>query len=370
LVCASVLVALLLGARSPAFVEHTYARGVSPLLVRTMSALTGAVPFSLAEIVIYGIAARALFLLVRGVVRVFRRRVRWGVALASLGHRLLRLALLLAAVFYLTWGLNYQRAPLTTRLSLVEFASAADRAAQVTELEALCRQAMTATNEAYRQAHGCDDVGAPSAWPGTRAELEAALDAGLDAAGYDVGTEATFLGARGRSKTLLLSPLLSQLRLSGFFFPWTGEANVNGAQPWCDLPQVIAHEKAHQRGIAREDEAELMGYLGCAHSDHPYVRYSAYFFAVWLLRRDLRQADFERAHAIDALRLPGVVRDEKAVIAYWARYETKVAEIATRVNHTYLRTHGIVEGVANYGAVSKLLLAYARTRGSVVPARR
>ena len=33
---------------------------------------------------------------------------------------------------------------------------------------------------------------------------------------------------------------------------------------------------AHQRGIAREDEANFIAFLVCMASDDPYIRYSGY----------------------------------------------------------------------------------------------
>ncbi len=367
--CASVLVGLLLASLSETFVEKIYARAISPALCRLLSSITGLLPFSVAELFVVGLTLAGVFLCARGAWRIARRPATWLATLRAGGARVLRLGLLIGAVFYLTWGVNYQRRPLAQRLSLVELARATDRAAQAQELEGLCRALVEATNAAYRQAHGCDDSGVPSTWPDSRAGLEASLDAGLDAAGYELGTEATFSGARGRSKSLLLSALMCHLRLSGFFFPWTGEANVNAAQPGWNMPQVIAHEKAHQRGIAREDEAEFLGYLACALSQHAYARYSASLFALEILRRDLRRFDVRRVESIETDLLPGVRRDEAANIAFWARYDGPVGRVATQVNHTYLITHGIAEGVANYSAVSKLLIAYARTRGSVVPQR-
>ena len=73
---------------------------------------------------------------------------------------------------------------------------------------------------------------------------------------------------------------MSRLGLSGFYMPFTGEPNFNDAQPDFDLPYVIAHEKAHQRGFAREDEANFIAFLVCVNSTDPYLRYSGYLNAL------------------------------------------------------------------------------------------
>lgn len=43
---------------------------------------------------------------------------------------------------------------------------------------------------------------------------------------------------------------MSRINYTGFFFPYTAEANVNVDSPLCMLPSTIAHELAHQRGVA------------------------------------------------------------------------------------------------------------------------
>ena len=55
--------------------------------------------------------------------------------------------------------------------------------------------------------------------------------------------------------------MLSYLGISGIFIPFTCEANVNATLPDWEIPFTACHELAHQRGFAREDEANYVGYL-------------------------------------------------------------------------------------------------------------
>ncbi|NIR77793.1 MAG: DUF3810 domain-containing protein, partial [Gemmatimonadetes bacterium] len=75
-------------------------------------------------------------------------------------------------------------------------------------------------------------------------------------------------------KTLGVTGLIDFLDIAGVYIPFTGEANVSGAQPDLSFPAVAAHEQAHQRGIARENEATFAGVLAAIHADDPLVRYS------------------------------------------------------------------------------------------------
>ncbi|TKC08749.1 DUF3810 domain-containing protein [Pedobacter frigoris] len=76
-------------------------------------------------------------------------------------------------------------------------------------------------------------------------------------------------------KPVLNSWLITKIGIEGYYSPLSGEANVNMRLPTVALPFVTCHEIAHQLGIAREDEANLIGYLVASHSDNAYFRYSA-----------------------------------------------------------------------------------------------
>ena len=61
-------------------------------------------------------------------------------------------------------------------------------------------------------------------------------------------------GAPLRAKGVKLSRLMSYIDFTGFFFPFTGEANVNTDFPPSLFAATVAHELAHQRGVAKEQD--------------------------------------------------------------------------------------------------------------------
>ncbi len=79
-----------------------------------------------------------------------------------------------------------------------------------------------------------------------------------------------------RVKPVMLSELMSYTHITGFYSFFTGEANINIAFPDYTIPYTAAHELAHQRGIAREDEANFVAFLVCTASDDTYIQYSGY----------------------------------------------------------------------------------------------
>jgi hypothetical protein len=155
--------------------------------------------------------------------------------------------------------------------------------------------------------------------------------------------------------------------LSGFYCPFTGEANVNASVPAAYRAHTIAHEKAHQRGIHPENEANFLGFLAGISSHDPVARYSALLFAQRQLLRALLSAGArDEAKELIDRRLPGVQRDVDDLNAYWSRYVGPARRIATRVNDAYLKTNRVHDGVLAYGRSVELIVAWARSRGGHV----
>jgi hypothetical protein len=76
-------------------------------------------------------------------------------------------------------------------------------------------------------------------------------------------------------KPVLISWAITKIGIEGYYNPLSGEANVNMMLPNVNLPFVTCHEIAHQLGIGREDEANLVGYLAAINSKDKFFQYSA-----------------------------------------------------------------------------------------------
>lgn len=366
LACATVLGALWALSRSPAFVENDYARGISLQVGRALSMVSGLVPASLAEIALASLVTYALVAIAVVTIHLLRRERSIVNVVLSGGLRTATAAMIVLSIFYLVWGLNYARAPLAARLGWTPIdrpASDDEARRQTDELATLTSQLIDATNQAYREALGTDDLGRPSERSGTAAALDATLDAAYASVPARLGLEPGVADGRGPAKPLLTSPLMNHLRLGGFYFPWTGEANYNRLVPAPDLPHAVAHEKAHQRGIALEDEANFIGYIACILSDDPYLRYSGYLFGQEQLLGELARRDLPRARQLVGLRMKGVERDVAFIREFWRQYEGRAAALSEAVNDQYLRSQGERRGTAAYAASRSLIVLFARHNG-------
>jgi hypothetical protein len=347
----------------PAFAEDFYARGVGAGISRGLSAVSGMLPTSVGELAVvlafgwWAVAgASAAWQVARR-----RRRLLNALACGVLGFS--TFALSATALFYLLWGVNYLRPPLVERQQWQAHALAPEsRAAQSNELAALCEQLVEATNREYFAATGSEDLGAPSAPLAGLQVLDASIEEAFVQVQRDLDLEASFAAPRARAKPVALSSVMNWMHISGFYFPWTGEANYNRLQPAVSLPHVIAHEKAHQRCVTSEDEANFLGFAACIRADDPYVRYSGYLFAQRQLLSELMQLDAVKAQELLKQRFPGVQRDVDDVRRYWSRLEQgaagAVGKVSAQVNDTYLKLNQVDGGIQSYRMSAKLLIVY------------
>jgi len=126
---------------------------------------------------------------------------------------------------------------------------------------------------------------------------------------------------------------------------------------------VIAHEKAHQRGVTSEDEANFFGFLACTSSDDTYVRYAGLLMAQRLLLPELGAIDAARAKGIIEKRFKGVQRDADAVRAFIMAHAGVVSNVGRAVNNAYLKANRVTAGVKSYQLSAQLILVFAEFNG-------
>ncbi len=360
---AAYAVSLLLS-RLPSLTERLYGETLGLWIAWLLSRATGWIPLALGEFLVLALLLRQL---VGGTVAlrdVLKSQRHWANALAGGVLRLGQDVGVLVASFYVLWGFNYSRAELDRRLEWSTLAGI-----EAAELIDLTNQLVTAANESYREIHGTDDAGEPTRLPADRAEIEDAIVTGWHRARRQLDLP-LLTASYGRVKTPLFTPWYELVGVAGFYFPYTGEANLRAGIPAVDQPKMLAHEEAHQRGVAREDEANFWGYLSAANAPNAYARYSAFVFAQQQLMAALARVDREQWLALAAARLPGVRRDIEDSSEYWRQFRGRGTRIGTRVNDAFLRTNRVAGGIYSYSRSALLLISYARAhRGQLIPSR-
>lgn len=313
-------------------------------LKRTLGALCSLAPFSVAEVLVIAAVVIVVLYLIVFLVDLVRRKDRKRI----LYPRILGLAcaaLTLYAGFCLLWGVNYYIDGFQDKSGL---RAQGVSVAQLTEVtERFASELNRLSGGVARDENGVfavprDEIynAAPTIYRGVEEEYP-------------------FLAMTDHTpKRVMFSKLMSQTNFTGFFFPFTGEANLNDHSPACLLPATIAHEMAHQRSIASEQECNFLAVLVCDKSGNAAYEYSGALFGFIHLSNALYKADREAWSAIHATLNEEVQADLRDNNAYWAQFESQTAEISQDVYDNFLKSYGEESGIQSYGEVVDLLIAY------------
>lgn len=359
--------------RAPATVERCYVDAIGPRLQGLVAAVSGALPgVSLAEWIEVAAIAGALgwlALLGRWLWRPPARGRAWVLVDAAL-----QVWVALAAVgllFYALWGLAYARPPAEERFGWTRDGAPLppiDAAELAAHADALVDEA----NALYLDLHGWpDDLrdtrvrgAGPEDAPDRGRRALARVDRAVDL-GYVRMVEAeklheTVALGRGPAKPLVTSIVFAYLGIGGFYFPFTAEANIQLGPPEWTMPHTVAHEKAHQRFAASENEANFYGFLACVYAEDTLLRYGGTMFAQRQVLSALRRVDPMAFRRIIARRYPGVQRDVNASHDYWQRFQGPANTFGDMVNDRYLRLNGVEGGVESYSRSVTLVVEWLR----------
>ena len=280
-------------------------------------------------------------------------QVRCLVSRPQKGRRAVRLALTVLCVglsvyagFCLLWGVFYGADSFQDKSGLKV------RGGTVAELTALtecfAREVSAAGDQVQRDENGCFAVPRSEIFAEAMSAYDGVVQV-FDCLKKPAVMPKAFVSSRG----------MSYLDFSGFYFPFTGEANLNDESPAAYLPANICHEMAHQQGIATEQECNFVAIMAATSADSAAYRYAGYLMGYVHLANALYRVD-QAAWQTIRDSLPDTVRaDLRQNSAYWARFDGLVNTAATKVYDGFLKSNGLTDGVQNYGTVVDLLLAYS-----------
>jgi hypothetical protein len=316
-------------------VEQFYSTGAFPPLQHALTASSNLVSFALFDALLLAIVAWWLVALGRDLAG--RRSRSTGDAISRAILRVIVTAAGVYLLFLLTWGLNYRRVPLTSKIHFDETAITASAARE------MARRIADELNALYVDAHSELTLGNPV----TARSFADAFARAQEAAGV------RRLARPARPKRSLLDPYFRAAAVEGMTDPFFLETLVAGGLLPFERPFVVAHEWSHLAGFADEGEANFVGWLTCVQGSHA-ARYSGWLslyreFAASLTARD-------RAAVAGRLR-PGPRNDLRAIAERVSRQmRPAVSDAGWRVYDTYLRANRIEAGAASYREVVRLVL--------------
>lgn len=314
---------------------------------RLLSFLTVWIPFSLAEGLLLSLPVLVVALIVVAAKKYSRS---WRAAGVYVG----KLAAVLCAVgilFVLCFAPGYYGTTLDKKLGL-------DRQpVSAAELEATARW-LSAELKAVSDNLIFTSGESSSSMPFSYSEMNDRLMEAYDSFTGKTGFPDQFYS---RTKRVMLSEPMSYTHITGVYSFFTGEANINVNFPDYTIPFTAAHELAHQRGVAREDEANMVAFLVCMESDDDYIRYSGLLSVYEYVASALASADRQAYRSVWNELPANVQQEERAYSVFFEKYrENTAATVSNTVNNAYLQSQGSKEGTRSYNMVVDLTVAYYR----------
>ena len=316
-------------------VERVYSRAFYPVLQNGLTWASSLVPFALLDLALITLSAIWIISVVR------RWRARGPAAALRVGAAsLVTMASIVFLVFLAFWGLNYRRVPLEARLEYDRARVTRDATIQFAEL-------------VVERVNSLEPRKAPTAY-----SHEALTRAFADT---QRRLSATRTARPAAPKTSLFSWYLRMAGIDGMVAPWFLEILVNPEVLPVEYPFTLMHEWAHLAGYANESEANFVAWLTCLAADER-AQYSGWLEAYQYTRAALPR---ETRGELDRRLAPAVVADLRAIAERLGSVDPAVSGFARNVYDSYLRSQGVDEGIASYGAMLRLMLGTTFQNGWV-----
>jgi len=335
----------------PNFIEDFYSSFFYKIIANILSAITGFIPFSLAELIIVSFFTFILWYISKTIFKLYRsKNKRLGILKNSILN-ILALSGVIYFSFQLLWGFNYQRFTLDKVFQLDV------RNSSSSELSNLCKILINNSNTMRGKIK--ENQNGVMELPYNKKNILKTAQLGYDTASLRYPK---LKGIYGTPKGILLSIPMCYTGITGFYFPFTNEANVNMAEPDSFLPFTTAHEMAHQRGFAKEDEANYIAYIVCINHPDINFQYSGALTALSYSFSALRKSDNNKFKQLISTCSSGVLNDLNYNQRFWKGYSGPIEVMGEKINDTYLKSQNQESGTKSYGAMVDLLLAQYRKK--------
>lgn len=314
----------------PDLVLSYYSNGIYPYISILLRWISSIFPFALGDI-LYGLI---IILLVRQVVKFFIRikKIGWNKDdRITIPIIILNTFLVCYISFKILWGLNYARPTIANQLYIT------DEKYNDKQLISLGNLFIEKVNKLQHQ------LSPNLKYNITQLREKAVIDY------QNLAQRNQFFQYRATAvKPVLNSWVISKIGIEGYYNPLSGEANINTKLPAWVLPFVTCHEMAHQLGIAKEDEANLVAYLVGNSSKDLNFQYSVNYN---MLRYILLEIRFKSPKDYIAMRdkiSPKVLANFKAENDFWAKYDGHMSNYMGVAFDKFLKLNNQKKGIKSY----------------------
>lgn len=309
-----------------------YMRVIYPVVAIVLSFISNIFSFSLYDIFLIV----AVLLLIKLIVFVIIRKISFSEFLFSL----IRFMMVIVFWFYFSWGIAYFREDFYGRSDVKEMAF---------DPEIFRDFAVRFIDRANLYYADCTDM--------DRHEVRRDIELS-----YRIMYETlriSYPNGKRKPKPMMFESVYSKMGVSGYFGPFFNEIHVNNYSLNFTYPFTLAHEMAHQFGIATESEANLYAFVVCNRSGDEKIRYSAYLSTLRYVLNDIHKFLPEEYESLVSSIRPEIIADLRRNREHWlAVRDESLSDVQDRVYDAYLKTNKVSSGQANYSEVVGLLISY------------
>lgn len=291
-------------------VEEWYATGVYIYIAKVLQLFLGWLPFSVGDLLYIAAIIYIIFTLHKS----FKRPI-----LKTL-NRLFKIGSMVWLLFHFLWGFNYYRTSIQEQFNL-------------------------AKGEVKKE-----EVVAFTNYTLTQANL------------YSNPQPITHNSQPSPVKPSLFGILGNYMGYGGYYNPFTGEAQINSHMPDFMLPYIAVHEAAHQKGYAKESEANFIGYIDAMNSGDNALLYSSNLEMFLYANRALRRFDSTLAKQNMERLSPRIKKDLADYKVFAEKYYGPVDKFITWFYTGFLNFNNQPEGMMSYNRGMVYAMRYVSRR--------
>nr|WP_314278018.1 DUF3810 family protein [uncultured Peptostreptococcus sp.] len=164
-------------------------------------------------------------------------------------------------------------------------------------------------------------------------------------------------GKYSKAKLSIYSPVFDALGIDARYYIFTNEVSINKGLPDIYKPFLVSKYMAHQRGIAREDEAFFFAYLAGINNTDPNIKYSAYISALSMMTQSM-MFDNKVEYNYYVSNMDRNIRVDMEKVSEYRARTTYGKSIINQVKYTFKRLNGDLRQDSLEKEVSSLITSY------------
>ncbi|PKP26141.1 MAG: DUF3810 domain-containing protein [Bacteroidetes bacterium HGW-Bacteroidetes-2] len=347
LILTLLLIAQIIGLRIlsyfPEFVEKQYSQGLFPFISKISRTLFGWVPFSVGDVFYSALLILIIRWLYLNIKRIKKSPISFFLDITAALS-------IVYFVFNLFWGFNYYRIPLHQTLNL-------ERDYTTEQLISLTNRMIEKSNSLHRELGYEDSIKVDL--PYSQKEIFT-----LSTNGYkNLSKDYPSFNYQPKSiKKSGWSLGLTYMGYSGYYNPFTAEAQVNNLIKNSRFPVVTCHEEAHQLGYAAENEANFLAYLASINNDNLYFQYSGYIFALRYCVNEIARRDMASYDKIIKTVNFGILESYRETREFWESYENPFEVVSKIFFDSFLKVNNQKKGIESYSYMVALLVNFSEDK--------